>query len=209
MRNKISYYFSKFLKKIYLPAIKNSNIHETSRVCSASHVIEVEMGKYSYIGNNCTVIDVKIENFCSIGDNVIIGGASHPIDWVSTSPVFHEGNNIMKKNFSTHNFKTTKQTIIKNDVWIGNNVLIKSGVKIENGAVIGMGAVVTKDVGPYEIWGGNPAKLIRKRFEEDQINELLKINWWNWDDIEIEKKSEKINKVFDFVEKEKKDEIVL
>jgi len=88
MLNKISYYISKLVKRIHIPAIKSSEIHTTSKVASGSHEVMKSMDKYSYIGNNCTVVDTEIESFT---DNVIIGGASHPINWVSTSPVFHHG----------------------------------------------------------------------------------------------------------------------
>ncbi|PHS33943.1 MAG: glycosyl transferase family 1 [Sulfurovum sp.] len=176
---KIKYYLSKLIKYIHIPAIKNSPIHCTSRIAPNSNIIDTVIRKYSYVGNNCTVIDTEIGNFCSIADNVIIGGAAHPIEWVSTSPVFHKGKNILKKNFSEHPFKLTDTTIIQNDVWIGTNCLIKSGVSIANGAVIGMGSVLTKNVGSYEIWAGNPAKMIRKRFDDKTIKILLKSKWWN------------------------------
>jgi len=189
----ISYYFAKAIKILHLPAIKNSTIHNTSKVSSATLLVNIIMNKYSFIGSNCTVINTEIGSFCSIADNVIIGGAAHPIDWVSTSPVFHNGKNILKKNFSNHPFKTTERTSIKNDVWIGSNCLIKSGVTIENGAIIGMGSVLTKNVGAYEIWAGNPAKFIRKRFPEDIINDLIKIAWWEWDDSALKKYSKYIN----------------
>jgi acetyltransferase-like isoleucine patch superfamily enzyme len=195
---KLQYYIAKLIKFLHLPAIKNSSIHKTSRVASASHVVNTTMGKYSYIGNSCTVVDVTIGNFCSIADNVIIGGASHPMEWVSTSPVFCDGKNIMNKNFSTHNFQTTVQTNIGNDVWIGNNCLIKSGVTVDNGAVIGMGSVVTKDIGPYEVWGGTPAKIIRKRFDSDIIEKLLNSKWWNWDDKKIMQNSKHMNDIIRF-----------
>lgn len=191
----IKYFFSKLIKKMHIPAIKNSKLHKNSKVCSSSLVVNSKISRYSYVGNNCTIINTEIESFCSIADNCIIGGASHPIDWVSTSPVFHSGRNILRKNFSNHNFGTTKTTIIGNDVWIGNNCLIKSGVNIATGAIIGMGTVLTKDVGPYEIWGGNPAKMIRKRFEDHVINELIKDKWWKKNVNELEQDSELFNDV--------------
>jgi len=190
---KISYYISKILKKIHIPAIKNSEIHSTSKIASASHVVNTKIDKYSYVGNNCTIIDTEIGSFCSVADNVVIGGASHPIEWVSTSPIFHNGNNILKQNFSTHIFQTTKKTIIENDVWIGNNSLIKSGTVIQNGAIVGMGSVVTKNIGAYEIWAGNPAKLIKKRFSKEIIDNLFKISWWEWDDTQLKKYSKYMN----------------
>jgi len=93
------YYLSKLIKKLHIPAIKESRIDRTSKVCSGSHLVNVSMSKYSYIGNFCTVLNANIGSFCSIADNVIIGGASHPLEWVSTSPVFHSGKNVMKKIF--------------------------------------------------------------------------------------------------------------
>ncbi|CEG29109.1 CatB-related O-acetyltransferase [Bacillus sp. B-jedd] len=199
---KISYYISKFIKKSYLPAIKNSSIDKKSRVCNGSHILDVNLDKYSYIGNFCTVVNCDIGKFCSIADNCIIGGASHPIEWVSTSPVFHEGKNILGKNFSNHHFKTSKKTIIGNDVWIGNNCLIKSGVIISDGAIIGMGSVVTKDIGPYEIWGGTPARLIRKRFNDETIKLLLEKQWWEWKEIDIQNKAKYFNEIETFLKKE-------
>lgn len=196
----LCYLISKLVKKLHIPAIKNSNIDRRAKVCSGSHLVYTSLGKYSYVGNFCTIINTQIGGFCSIADNCIIGGANHPIEWVSTSPVFHEGKNIMKKNFSTHEYTSGKETIIGNDVWIGNNCLIKGGVKIGNGAVIGMGAVLTKDVGDYEIWAGNPAHLIRKRFSDEIINQLLESCWWGWDDEALYQAAPYFNNVAGFLE---------
>lgn len=198
---KFLYYLSKLIKKIHLPAIRNSEINKTSKVCSGSHIVNVTMGKYSYIGNFCTIINVRIGSFCSIADNCIIGGASHPLDWVSTSPVFHKGKNVMNKNFSAHDYITTRETEIGNDVWIGSSSLIRGGVKISDGAVIGMGSVVTKDVGAYEIWAGNPARMIRKRFNEGIIKDLNNIKWWELSDKEIYKISKSFNNIDKYIDK--------
>lgn len=123
-------------------------------MCSASHVVNSSLDEYSYIGNYCTIIGASIGKFCSIADNCIIGGAQHPYEWVSTSPVFIKGKNCMNVNLGNNEFNDERKTFIGNDVWIGNNCLIKGGVMVGDGAVIGMGAVVTKDVGAYEIWAG-------------------------------------------------------
>ena len=77
-------------------------------------------------------------------------------------------------------------TVIGNDVWIGYNAAFMPGVKVADGAIIGTNSLVTKNIGPYEIWGGNPAKLIRKRFSDEVIKLLLEIQWWNWDIKKIE-----------------------
>lgn len=196
----IIYIISKLLKKLRIAAIKNSIIHKTSKVCSASTVVNSKIDKYTYIGNNSTIIETEIGSFCSIADNVIIGGASHPLYWVSTSPVFLEGKNILNNNFQKHQYNPYLKTYIENDVWIGNNCLIKSGVKIETGSVIGMGAVLTKNVGPYEIWAGNPAKFIKKRFDEETIKMLLSTNWWSESDSIIQEKTLKFKNILEFLE---------
>lgn len=196
--NSITYYISKFFTKIQISAIKSSKIHSTSKIASKSHVVKISLDKYSYIGNNCFIQDCRIGSFCSIADNCIIGGSSHPIEWGATSSVFHEGNNILKKNFSLHSFETSKHTIIGNDVWIGNNVIIKSGVEVGNGSVIGMGSVVTKNIGDYEIWAGNPARLIRKRFSDETIELLNNSEWWNKSETEIKQIAVYINDINKF-----------
>jgi acetyltransferase-like isoleucine patch superfamily enzyme len=182
-----------------IPSVRQSILDKTSKICSGSSVVKSQIGRYSYIGNNCIVINTNIGKFCSIADGCVIGGASHPINWVSTSPVFHQGKNILKRNFSNHDFTTSLPTNIGNDVWIGSNCLIKSGVKISDGAIVGMGSVVTKDVGPYEIWAGNPARNIRKRFTEEYIRDLLDSEWWNYDEEKLERNASYFNNVNEFI----------
>ena len=123
------------------------------------------------------------------------------MDWVSTSPVFTSHRSILRFNFAKHEFNPYKPVTIGNDVWIGAHCMIKSGVKIADGAVIGMGSVVTKDVGAYEIWAGNPAHLIRKRFDDETISKLLEIQWWNWNDDKIRLNADKYNDVNAFLNK--------
>ena len=179
--------------------IQEAVIDKTAAICTGVRFYRGKIGKYSYIGNNSFVCDTDIGNFTSISTDCYIGGTSHPTEWVSTSPVFHKWENIMKKNFAKHEFEIFKRTIVGNDVWIGNRVMIKSGVKIADGAVIGMGSIVTKDVGPYEIWAGNPAKMIGKRFAQETIENIQKTAWWNWSDEEIEKNAKWFNKVDRFM----------
>lgn len=194
-----SYLFSKLIKKVYLPAIKKSEIDKTSSICSGAHVVESSVDKFSYVGNYCTVINTKIGKFCSIADNCIIGGANHPINWVSTSPVFHQGRNILKRHFSNHEFESSIRTNIGSDVWIGNNCLIKGGITINHGAVIGMGSVLTKDVGPYEIWAGNPARLIKKRFSNEVIEFLIENEWWNLEEPSLYEHAKTFNNIDEYI----------
>ena len=141
------------------------------------------IGKFSFgypkvksWGENATL---KIGSFCSIapGVNIVLGG-EHRIDWITTYPF----NKILHEYKYLKGHPATKgDIIIGNDVWIGMNATILSGVTIGDGAVIGANSLVTNDVEPYMIVGGNPAKPIRKRFDQQTIDRLLRIKWWDWD----------------------------
>lgn len=178
----IAYYWSKVMKRLQGKAIRGSTLDKTSRVNYGSNIVNSSLGRYSYCGYDCWIIEADIGSFCSISNNVRIGGPSHPMQWVSTSPVFHKGKNMFGMHFCEHEYYPYVRTTIENDVWIGENVMIKAGAKIGNGAIIGMGSVVTKDVGNYEIWAGNPARLIRKRFDDDVIGSFISLKWWDMKD---------------------------
>lgn len=140
------------------------------------------LGKYSYIQEG-NFFNVHIGRYCSIAPDVSIGGPSHPVDWLSTHPFqyFRDRNypNYQLQHYDYHQGVVT----IGNDVWIGSRAIILPGKTVGDGAIVGAGAVVTSDVPPYAIVGGVPAKIIRYRFDEPIINELLDLNWW---DLEIE-----------------------
>jgi len=147
------------------------------------------IGKWSYgklkIVSHMEGASLKIGSFCSFSTEIkIFLGGEHRIDWVTTYPF----NKLWEsaKAFTGHP-STKGDVIIGNDVWVGHAAIILSGVTIGDGAVIGARAVVTKDVPAYGIVAGNPARLINKRFEEDIIQHLLKIAWWNWEDDKIKK----------------------
>jgi len=182
----INLLISKFFKKIRLSAIKNSIIHKSSKVESGSLFYNSDMGKYSYCGYDCEIINAKIGNFTSIANNVVIGGANHAMDWVGMSPVFYEGRDSITKKFSKFKLNDPKVCHIGNDVWIGRSSIVLSGVTISDGAVIGAGSVVTKDVPSYAIVAGNPAKFIRNRFDDETISKLIKISWWSFSDSKLQ-----------------------
>lgn len=200
MISKVEYILSKILKKLHLRAILNSKIHKTAKVCAGSQLVNVIMGKYSDIGYDCTIINTSIGAFCSFGANIVIGGANHTVNWASTSPVFNENKDHLPKKFSHHKFNLDCKTIIGNDVWIADKVMIKAGVTVGNGSIIGMGSVVTKSIPPYEIWAGNPAKYIKKRFNDDVIAELLQMAWWNWDDNKISNYAPHFNNIVTLID---------
>lgn len=158
-----------------------------------------ELGYGSYIGNSCR-INGYIGRFCSIGDDVQFLTGSHPVGKnFSTSPSFYSpqatkyGNGLslrVDESVIEHcvSSKDGKSAVyVGNDVWVGSRTTILSGVTIGDGAVIGAGAVVTKDVGCYEIVGGVPAKLIRKRFDDETIDVIARLNIWEKDFEEIKK----------------------
>lgn len=122
-----------------------------------------------------------IGKFCQIATAVvfIMNGASHPINGFSTYPFQVFGKAWAEK--SPMQVVSKGDTIIGNDVWIGKGATIMPGIKIGDGAIIGTKSLVTKDVSPYTIVGGNPAKEIRKRFDEETIQSLLALKWWDWD----------------------------
>jgi chloramphenicol O-acetyltransferase type B len=194
------YYWAKFLKKFRGKAIFNSQIHKTSKIEAGSDIVNSIFQRHSFCGYDCEIINCDIGSFCSIANNVKIGGGMHPIDWVSTSPVFYEDLDSVKAKFSYHKRPLDKRTIIGHDVWIGSSSIIKQGVKIGTGAVIGMGSIVTKDVEPYSIVAGCPAKQIKKRFDNDTIKHLIKSQWWDFSDSILRKHAVHFNDISKFLE---------
>ena len=195
----IEYYISKFLKKIRGRAIINSSIHKKSKINAGSHIVNSSFDKYSYCGYDCDINYTNVGSFCSISSNVKIGGGVHPMGWVSTSPVFYKGKQSLKAKFSPKDRTKPKRVIIGHDVWIGQNVLISQGVNIGTGSIIGMGSIVTKDIPPYSIYAGNPAKFIRKRFDRNISDKLLEIEWWNFSEEKILDLAKYINHPLDFI----------
>lgn len=184
---KFLYYWSKILKKLRGSSIINSTIHISSKVESGSLIVNTTIDKHSFCGYDCQLINSKIGSYCSLSNNIVMGGGKHPLEWVAMSPVFYEGRDSVRAKFSIHKREKAQRITVGNDVWIGEKVLIKQGVKIGTGAVVGMGSVVTKDVPDYAIVGGNPARVIRMRFDKELIEALLQSKWWEYDDVKLKK----------------------
>lgn len=190
------------------------------KVGNNSNVKSSFIGYGTYIGKECDLSFSKIGRFCSIGNNVKVIAGDHPIyDYVSTHPIFYtdmlKKEGLYLKGYKDRNTsKNLNENIngggytieIGSDVWIGTNVSILGGVKIGNGAVIGTGAVVVKNVEPYSVVVGVPAKKIKERFTKEEISYLEKLKWWNKDKEWLEKNVLLFSNIKLFVEelKEKK-----
>lgn len=160
------------------------------------------VGSYTYFaGYNC-VMNASVGRYCSIGERVMIGPGMHPSGkFVSTSPVFFSKHAQCGVTFSDDfYFSEAGITSVGNDVWIGANAVILDNIKIGDGAIIGAGAVVTKDVPEYSIVGGVPARHIRRRFSEAQIEFLLRDKWWEKDPEWVKKYFKKFHDVDKYIE---------
>ena len=197
----IKFLFSKVVQKIQIATVKNTKMDDTARIAEKAVVYESTLEKYSYVGSGTSITNTKIGSFVSISSDCEIGMGGHPVNYVSTSPVFYKGNNFLKKKFSKLDFDEYYDTEIGHDVWIGAKCCIKSGVKIGNGAIVAAGAVVTHDVPAYAIVGGVPAKVIRYRFDEETIEKLQKIKWWELEEDVLTQVAPFMNDIGEFIKK--------
>lgn len=176
------------MKKLSKNFSKNTYIDESCRFEIPSHVssstelhANCYFDSYFFINSGSIIYsNTRFGKFCTIARNCEIGVAGHPTDWLSS-------HSFQYKYFTDCKFEPNLTTNIGNDVWIGSKVIVKSGVTIADGAIVAAGSVVVKDIPPYAIVGGTPAKVIKYRFSSHIIQRLLKVKWW---DIPISKLSE-------------------
>jgi len=161
----------------------------------------VLLGDFTYVSDGTKISKAKIGKFCSIGPDCKIGLGKHPSSkFVSTHPVFFSMLKQAQVSFSNKNrFEEFEEINIGNDVWVGANAIILDGVTVSDGVIIGAGSVVTKDIPPYAIVGGIPAKIIKYRFERNEIDQLLKIKWWDMDLDYLRKNYKKLHDIKKFL----------
>jgi acetyltransferase-like isoleucine patch superfamily enzyme len=180
-----------FIKNIFNPHVSclafvssNNEIDAKATIYRGVKIKGSKVGAYTYISANTDVENAEIGKFCSISDHCRIGMGGHNTNQISTSPIFTEARNGTKFQWTDKdvNASPLKKAIVGNDVLIGSHALILGGVTIGDGAVVAAGAVVTKDVPPYAVVGGVPARIIRYRFTDDEIERLEQLKWWNLPD---------------------------
>ncbi len=159
-------------------------------IAGSTSFIDSCLGAYSYCASNSFIRSTKIGRFCSVGKNVRIIDVTHPAEFVSTHPVFYNPHNVTGMSFANrlgfdehlHSREDPNYAVlIGNDVWICDGAQILGGNTIGNGAIVAAGAVVTRDVPAFSIVAGVPAKVIRYRFSEKDIEYLTALQWWNKD----------------------------
>ena len=162
---------------------KNVQFGHWNRLYHLVRLSNVALGDCTYIATGTRIANATIGKFCSVGPGIRIGLGLHPSkEYVSTHPAFYSSQRKAQITFTNRNlFEEERQIVIGNDVWIGQSALVMDGLNIGDGAIVGAGAVVTRDVPPYAIVGGVPAKTIRFRFSDDDIGFLLGLKWWDKD----------------------------
>ena len=170
----------------------NSRLDKNTYIYRGVKAKIADVGAYTYIAANTEIENAEIGKYCSIADHCRIGMSSHSLGYLSTSPIFTQSINALQESWVKEDVFEHKsddeRVILGNDVWVGSHALIKGGVHIGDGACIAAGAVVVKDVPPYAIVGGVPAKVIKYRFSSDMIDRLLEIKWWDLDDSILKRK---------------------
>ncbi|HZY39330.1 MAG TPA: CatB-related O-acetyltransferase [Mucilaginibacter sp.] len=176
-------YWGKHLRIGYKSKVSNSKFGKYNWIVNDVVIENSILGDFTYISSGSVILEAEIGRFCSIGPNVRIAPGKHPTSIiVSTHPAIYSNPSYCLMNFSkTDKHDPYRKVIVGNDVWICANVVISDGLTIGDGAVIAANSVVTRNVEPYSIVGGVPAKHIKYRFERDQINFLLNNKWWEKD----------------------------
>jgi acetyltransferase-like isoleucine patch superfamily enzyme len=174
-------YRNNFLKIGYMSICNNVTFGKYNWTGKYVAMENVSLGDFSYVSSNSVILEASIGKFCSIGPNVKVAPGKHPTKkFVSTHPALFSNPSYCKKNFFDFDHHNPKRHVtIGNDVWICSNSVIADGITIGDGAIIAANSLVNRDVEPYSIISGVPAQCVRKRFENEEIDFLLQLKWWN------------------------------
>lgn len=153
-------------------------------------LIDSSLGNHTFVQRDSRITHADVGRFCSIASGVRVGLGRHPMHFVSTHPAFYSRSQPVALSFAAEEaFDPIRRTTIGHDVWIGENVMVVDGISIGTGAVIGAGSVVTRDVAPYAVVAGVPARVLRFRFDDGTVGRLLQSAWWDWDEAVIRNRS--------------------
>jgi phosphonate metabolism protein (transferase hexapeptide repeat family) len=183
--------------------IKDVYFGEYVEVGINNNIQESSIDDFSYTSEYCQIIYSEIKKFVNIASFVRLNPGQHPMKRVTQHHMLYrrEMFGFGSDDDSFFDWRREKKVVVGNDVWIGHNVTVMGGVTIGNGAVIGSGAIVTKDIPPFAIAVGNPAKVIKYRFDEKIIEKLEEIKWWDWDYEKIKSSIDEFNDIETFIEK--------
>ncbi|MFD2937238.1 CatB-related O-acetyltransferase [Spirosoma flavum] len=201
----IQLFFYQRIMLFLFNSIKECRISSRAVISKSSSFYNVGIGINTYLASNARINNTEIGKFCSVGPNLLCGFGIHPINGISTSPSFYSLQSRNGLSLSSENkIEEYKTTTIGNDVFIGANVTILDGVTIGDGAVIGAGAVVSKNIPPYAIAIGCPIKVVKYRYPEEIINQLIEIKWWDKDDTVWKSVEKNFYNIEDFIKAQSK-----
>ena len=184
--------------------VTDSTLGIWTQVAAHTSFSDSSLGDYSYVMQHCQIDNSRIGKFCSLASFVRLNPGNHPLERVTSHHMTYRA---AQYGFAPHDdeaffaWRAAHPVTIGHDVWIGHNATVLPGVTIGNGAAVGAGAIVTKDVAPYSVVAGVPARVIRQRFPADVVAQLERIAWWDWTRAQLEQGFTDLSDVDDFIKK--------
>lgn len=169
-------------------SVLRSRLGSYTEVGERTKLVEVDLGDYSYVANDSDLIYTQLGKFCSVASHVRINPGNHPMQRASQSHFTYRASRYFPDAEDEQSFFSWRRShgvTIGHDVWIGHGAVVLPGRAIGTGAVVGAGSIVTRDVAPYTIVVGNPARLVRRRFEPEIAEGMERLAWWDWSHDEL------------------------
>lgn len=187
--------------------LKDVAFGEFVEIGANNTIIESSIDNFSYTGENCQIIYSEVQRYVNIASYVRLNPSPHPMHWASQHHMLYrkEMFDFGDDDESFFDWRRERRVVVGNDVWLGHNVTVMGGVTVGDGAVVGSGAIVTKSIPPYAIAVGNPARIIKYRFDSTIIEKIMAIKWWDWDKNKIKENIEDFKNIDLFIEKHKVD----